>query len=95
MAAPVRVTVGERNTASSSVTQRLLFVGQEEGKLMAVRQLIQVRPRPAFRVRHALVLHSAYSLSPHSMGPAACYIPFPLTRWVSRAADYDTFHARL
>jgi hypothetical protein len=28
MSAPVRVTVGERNTASASVSQRLLFVGQ-------------------------------------------------------------------
>jgi hypothetical protein len=28
MSAPVRVTVGERNTISASVSQRLLFVGQ-------------------------------------------------------------------
>lgn len=41
MPAPLRITVGERNTASATVSQRLVFVGQEEGKLMAVRQLVR------------------------------------------------------
>ena len=37
---PLRITVGERNTAASAVRQRLLFVGRETGKLLAMRQLI-------------------------------------------------------
>lgn len=37
---PLRVTVGERNTAVASVRQRLLFVGRENGKLLALRQLL-------------------------------------------------------
>lgn len=47
--APLRVTVGERNTVNPAVSQKLLFVGQEEGKLMAVRQLINsgALPPPA------------------------------------------------
>ena len=36
---PLRVTVGERNTAASTVKQRLLFVGRESGKLLALRQV--------------------------------------------------------
>ncbi|KAL4438005.1 hypothetical protein ABPG77_004226 [Micractinium sp. CCAP 211/92] len=43
---PLRVTVGERNTAVSTVKQRLLFVGREEGKLLALRQLISEGLRP-------------------------------------------------
>lgn len=34
---PLRVTVGERGAASSSVNQRLVFVGNEAGKLLALR----------------------------------------------------------
>jgi len=37
----VRVTVGQRNSATSTVDQSLMFVGQEGGKLLAVRQIIQ------------------------------------------------------
>ena len=37
---PVRVVVGERNSAADSVQQRLVFVGSEEGKLLAMRQVI-------------------------------------------------------
>jgi ATP-dependent RNA helicase DDX52/ROK1 len=37
---PLRVTVGERGAATASVDQRLLFVGQEEGKMPALRQLL-------------------------------------------------------
>lgn len=36
---PLRVTVGERNTAAATVKQRLLFVGRESGKLLALRQV--------------------------------------------------------
>jgi ATP-dependent RNA helicase DDX52/ROK1 len=38
---PLRVTVGVRNSAAASVTQRLVFAGREAGKLMALRQLIK------------------------------------------------------
>lgn len=38
---PLRITVGVRNTAALTVTQQLLFVGQEGGKLPTLRQLIK------------------------------------------------------
>ena len=47
MVAPVRITIGHQQAANVNVTQRLLFVGKEEGKLSAFRQLIReggVRP---------------------------------------------------
>ena len=37
----VRVTVGVRNSACSLVRQELKFVGSEEGKLLAVRQMVR------------------------------------------------------
>jgi ATP-dependent RNA helicase DDX52/ROK1 len=37
---PLRVTVGERGAATALVDQRLLFVGREEGKMPALRQLL-------------------------------------------------------
>ena len=43
---PLRVTVGERGAAASTVDQKLLFVGRENGKLMALRQLISEGLRP-------------------------------------------------
>jgi ATP-dependent RNA helicase DDX52/ROK1 len=43
---PLRITVGERNVSASSVEQKLLFVGRENGKLLAVRQLISDGIRP-------------------------------------------------
>ena len=41
MASPLRLTVGERGAAASSVAQRLLFCGNEPGKLLALRQLLR------------------------------------------------------
>jgi ATP-dependent RNA helicase DDX52/ROK1 len=38
---PVRVVIGQRNAANANVKQRLLFVGTEEGKILAVRQILQ------------------------------------------------------
>ncbi|KAL5478012.1 hypothetical protein EMCRGX_G024887 [Ephydatia muelleri] len=38
---PVRVVVGVQNSAADMVKQELLFVGQEGGKLLAIRNLIQ------------------------------------------------------
>lgn len=43
---PVRVVVGERNTAVETVEQKLLFVGSEGGKLLAMRQMFQQGLRP-------------------------------------------------
>ena len=36
----VKVVVGRPNASVTAITQKLLFVGQEEGRLMAVRQLL-------------------------------------------------------
>lgn len=38
---PVRVVIGVQNSAADLVKQELLFVGQEAGKLLAIRNLIQ------------------------------------------------------
>lgn len=43
---PLRITVGHRNAASHDVSQRLVFVGKEEGKLLALRQLLSGGVRP-------------------------------------------------
>ncbi len=47
---PLRITVGERGAAASSVDQKLLFVGRENGKLLALRQLISEGLRPPILV---------------------------------------------
>ena len=47
MVAPVRVSVGHQQAASENVSQRLLFVGKEDGKLASFRQLVReggIRP---------------------------------------------------
>ncbi|KAI9091816.1 putative ROK1-ATP-dependent RNA helicase [Phlyctochytrium arcticum] len=38
---PVRVVIGQKNAATETINQKLLYVGQENGKLIAIRQLIQ------------------------------------------------------
>ncbi|KCV69704.1 hypothetical protein H696_04112 [Fonticula alba] len=43
---PVRIVVGVRNTVSLTVEQSLMYVGSEEGKLLAIRQIIQKGVRP-------------------------------------------------
>ncbi len=43
---PLRVTIGAKNTATHSVSQRLLFVGREAGKLLALRQLLAEGLKP-------------------------------------------------
>ncbi|CAI5717717.1 unnamed protein product [Hyaloperonospora brassicae] len=37
---PVKVAVGTRNTGASTIDQKLVFVGKEEGKLVAIKQLL-------------------------------------------------------
>ena len=43
---PLRITVGERNASATSVEQKLMFVGRENGKILAIRQLIASGLRP-------------------------------------------------
>ena len=43
---PVSVTVGRKVGASSSVTQKLIYCGSEEGKVLAMRQLVAAGLRP-------------------------------------------------
>ncbi|RGB39672.1 P-loop containing nucleoside triphosphate hydrolase protein [Rhizophagus diaphanus] len=43
---PIRVVIGLKNAATETIKQKLLYVGQEEGKLIAVRQLIQEGFKP-------------------------------------------------
>jgi hypothetical protein len=38
---PVRVVVGEKNAAAETVEQSLVFVGREDGKVLALRQMIK------------------------------------------------------
>ena len=43
---PVHVSVGLPNAGANTIEQRLTFVGKEEGKLLAFRQLIQAGLKP-------------------------------------------------
>ena len=43
---PVRITVGVENAGATSIDQKLTFVTNEEGKLIAMRQLIQEGLKP-------------------------------------------------
>lgn len=38
---PIRIIVGQKDTASSTIEQKLVFTGSEDGKLIAIRQMIQ------------------------------------------------------
>ncbi|ETN18561.1 hypothetical protein PPTG_04135 [Phytophthora nicotianae INRA-310] len=38
---PVKVAVGTKNAGASTIDQKLVFVGKEEGKLVAMKQLLQ------------------------------------------------------
>lgn len=46
----VRITVGTRNSAAADVEQQLMFVGQESGKLLSMRQIIQKGFQPPLLV---------------------------------------------
>ncbi|KAH9308001.1 hypothetical protein KI387_035912 [Taxus chinensis] len=43
---PVRILVGRKNSASLLIKQKLLFVGSEEGKLLALRQIFKESWKP-------------------------------------------------
>jgi len=38
---PINITIGSSNAAAETINQSLIFVGKEEGKLMAIRQIVQ------------------------------------------------------
>ncbi|CCG23037.1 Chr1 DEAD-box ATP-dependent RNA helicase [Candida orthopsilosis Co 90-125] len=38
---PIRVIIGHKEAASSTIDQKLIFTGNEEGKLLAIRQMVQ------------------------------------------------------
>ncbi|ETV98335.1 hypothetical protein H310_09031 [Aphanomyces invadans] len=38
---PIKISIGTKNAGASTITQKLMFVGKEEGKLVAMKQLIQ------------------------------------------------------
>lgn len=42
----IKIIIGVANTGASTITQRLTFVGREDGKLLAIRQLIQNGIKP-------------------------------------------------
>lgn len=43
---PIFLTVGTDNAGAVNIDQRLVYVGREEGKLLAIRQLVQEGLRP-------------------------------------------------
>jgi ATP-dependent RNA helicase DDX52/ROK1 len=43
---PVTVSIGIENAGANTIDQKLIFVGREDGKLLAIRQLIQQGLRP-------------------------------------------------
>jgi len=43
---PVHVSIGTENTGASTIDQKLVFVGREDGKLLAVQQLVQQGLKP-------------------------------------------------
>ncbi|KAJ3082206.1 DEAD (Asp-Glu-Ala-Asp) box polypeptide 52, partial [Quaeritorhiza haematococci] len=43
---PIRIVIGAKNAATEIIDQKLLFVGQEAGKMTAIRQLIQQGIKP-------------------------------------------------
>lgn len=46
LADPVKVVIGEANAAADLVEQKLVFCGREDGKLVALRQLVREGIRP-------------------------------------------------
>jgi ATP-dependent RNA helicase DDX52/ROK1 len=42
----ISITIGNENASPTTIDQKLLFVGREDGKLLALRQLIQVGIKP-------------------------------------------------
>jgi len=43
---PVKIQIGQRHAATADIDQELVFVGREDGKLVAIRQLVQAGLKP-------------------------------------------------
>jgi len=43
---PIRIVIGQKNAATETIKQRLVYVGGEEGKLIEMRQMIQGGLKP-------------------------------------------------
>lgn len=43
---PIEVSIGIENAGASTINQKLVFVGREDGKLLAIRQLVQEGLKP-------------------------------------------------
>lgn len=43
---PIKVTIGTKNAGANTIKQKLVFVGREAGKLLAVRQIVQAGLKP-------------------------------------------------
>jgi ATP-dependent RNA helicase DDX52/ROK1 len=43
---PVQITIGKENAGATTIDQKLVFVGREDGKLLAIRQIVQAGLRP-------------------------------------------------
>ncbi|KAJ1557335.1 RNA-dependent ATPase rok1, partial [Nowakowskiella sp. JEL0078] len=41
MTDPIRVVIGQKDGATETIIQKLMYVGQEEGKLIAIRQMVK------------------------------------------------------
>mgnify|MGYP005991896081 CR=1 FL=1 len=43
---PIQITIGKENAGATTIDQKLMFVGREDGKLLAIRQIVQAGLRP-------------------------------------------------
>jgi ATP-dependent RNA helicase DDX52/ROK1 len=43
---PLKVVIGVRNSGANTINQKLVFVGREEGKLLAIRNIVQEGLKP-------------------------------------------------
>ncbi|ORX48161.1 P-loop containing nucleoside triphosphate hydrolase protein [Piromyces finnis] len=43
---PIRIVIGQKNAATETIKQKLVYVGGEEGKLIEIRQMIQSGLKP-------------------------------------------------
>ncbi|KAK9766840.1 RNA-dependent ATPase rok1 [Basidiobolus ranarum] len=43
---PIRIVIGAKNAATDTIKQELVYVGEEEGKLIGIRQLVQKGIKP-------------------------------------------------
>ena len=58
---PIYITIGTANAGASTIDQKLLFVGREDGKLLAIRQLVQQGLTPPVLIFMQVYLYIMYS----------------------------------